>query len=367
MQGELPIDADPLELDYTEILALQAVLQLALAAIDVATAYILSPNPLDAQGLVDAMDPNSDFLKLATGGADALGDALEELKSAGTLLLAALDELVAEIDDQTDDIIKIDPSGGWFDAQAVADVRAVIQDVLDALSAPTVITLNEGTPDEYSFMLDAREFFIDPIADLKALLAPYEVFTAMEDGETVAVFRWTQLNLDEWTLPDPTFSRILPGMSTTSDLFDLGFDEFFFEFSLAMGDYRLITVDGLDCRADVAGGGSGCQVGSNFYEYGSIYLDGYDGQSQGSFDLSGSTGFSFWTGTYDVVDIGGGDYTVNMDLVLQDGSSTPLVLTATLTDIPGYTSTDQYFRDRGGSSIEFSYLGSDFLFERQRY
>ena len=371
MQGELEIDADPLELDYTEILALQAGLQLALAAIDVATAYILSPNPLDAQGFVDALDPASDFLTLATGGAAALENALVELQFAGTLLLSALDELELETDDQTDDIIKIDPNCcdplTFESAQEVADVRAAIQDVRDALTSPTVVTLDEGGLDEYSFTLDAGEFFTDPIPDLKALLAPYEVFTAMEVGETVAVFRWTALNLDEWAFPDPKFSGILPGMVTTSDLFDLGFDEFFFEFSLAMGNYRLISVDGKDCQADVLASGPGCQVGSNFYEFGSIYLDGYDGQSEMSFDLFGSTGGSFWTGTYDVVDIGGGDYTVDMDTILQDGSNTPLMLTGTLTDKPGFISTDQFGRNIGGSSLEFSYLGSDFLFGRQRY
>ena len=360
MQGDLPIDADPLELDYTEILALQAGIQVVLAAVDVATAYILSPNPLEAQGFVDAMTPGSTFLTLATGGADALGDALVELQSAGTLLLAALDELVAEPDDQTDDIIKISNA-------EVADARAVIQDVRDALSAPTVVTLDEGTMYQVSFTLDAREFFVDPIADLKALLAPYEVFTAMEVAETVGVFRWTELNLNEWTLPDPTFSGILPGMATTSDLFDLDFDEFFFEFSLAMGNYTLITVDGLDCQAEAAGGGPGCQVGSNFYEGGNIYLDGYDGQSQVSFSLFGPTSFISSDGSYDVVDNMDDTYTVNMDTVLQDGSSTPLVLTGTLTDIRGFTSTDQFGRARGGSSLAVSYLGSDFLFERQRY
>ena len=133
-----------------------------------------------------------------------------------------------------------------------------------------------------------------------------------------------------------------------------------------MGDYRLITVDGLDCQANVAGGGSGCQVGSDFYESGSIYLDGYNGQSQVSFSLFGPTSFTFSDGSYDVVD-NGTTYTVNMNTVLQDGSNTPLVLTGTLTDKPGFTNTDQFFRDRGGSSITFSYLGSDFLFERQRY
>ena len=73
MQGELPLDADTLELDYTEVLTMQAGLQTALAAVDVATAYVLTPNPLDAQGFVDAMTPGSPFLTLASGGEDALG------------------------------------------------------------------------------------------------------------------------------------------------------------------------------------------------------------------------------------------------------------------------------------------------------
>ena len=183
MQGESPIDADPLELDYTEILAMQAGLKAALAAVDVATAYILTPDPLDAQGFVDAMTPGSTFLTLATGGADDLGNALERLRSAGTILLSGLDALEAETDDQTDDIIKIGLDD--LSEQDIADARALIQDILDALSSPTVITVDEGGLDEFSFTLDARKFFIDPIADFKAMLAPYEVFTAVEDGETV--------------------------------------------------------------------------------------------------------------------------------------------------------------------------------------
>ncbi len=376
MQGELEIDADPLELDYTEILTMQAGLQAALAAVDIATAYIFTPNPLDAQGFVDAMTPGSTFLTLATGGADALGDALERLQSAGTLLLSAIDELKAETDDQTDDIIKIDPI--TFDdltfesAQELEDARASVQDILDALSSPTVITVDGGPPDGFSFMLDARQFFIDPIADFKLLLAPYVVLTADEGGEMVGLFRWTALNLDEWMLPDPTFSGILPGMTTTSDLFDLDFDEFFFEFSLTMGYYDLTTVDGNDCQAIIAGGGDGCAVGGDFYYGGNISLDGYDGQPQVSIFLGGSSGPTnyvdatiFSSGSYDVVDIGGDTYTVTMDTELDDGSGTPFMLTGTFLDMPGFTNTDEFGRYRGGSSITVLHLGSIWVFEKQ--
>ena len=54
-----------------------------------------------------------------------------------------------------------------------------------------------------------------------------------------------------------------------------------------------------------------------------------------------------------------------MNTVLQDGFNTPLVLTGTLVDIPGFTSVDQFFRDRGGSTITLTYQGAVLVFEKQ--
>ena len=122
MQGENPTDADPLELDYTEILTMQAALEASLAAVDVATAYILTPNALSAQGMVDAMTPGSTFLTLVPVlGESNLADALVRLRSTGDLLLAAIDELEAEGDDQTDDIIKIEIENCCDDFQISPD------------------------------------------------------------------------------------------------------------------------------------------------------------------------------------------------------------------------------------------------------
>ena len=375
MQGELPIDADALELDYTEILTMQAGLQAALAALDVATAYILTPNPLDAQGFVDAMTPGSTFLTLASGGTEALGDALERLQSAGTILLTAIDELEAETDDQTDDIIKIDPvccnELAFGSAQELADARALIQDILDALTAPTVITENEGTVDEFSFTIDASKFFTNPITDLKAKLAPYEVFTAVEDGETVAVARWKELNIDEWTLPDPAFNGILPEMTTTSDLVDTfgEFGTFFFDLSLTGGDYSLITMNGIDCTANFAAGGGLplCFLGSRLISGGSISLGGGDGQPEVWFTLYVESGDPFdLVGPYVVVDNLDDTYTVNMETVGQFTGAL-VDLSVTFRDNPGFTHSDQFGRDRGGSSIEFTRFGGrEWVFEKHR-
>ena len=369
MQGELPADANPLELDYTEILAMRASLQAALAAVDVATAYVVTPNPFDPPGFVDAMTAGSTFLTLAPEGANDLADALVRLQATGDLLLSAMDELEAETDDQTDDIVKVDPLGNdltFNSAQELADARALVQDILDALSSPTVVTVNKGDVDEYSFTADARQFFTNPIADLKLLLAPYEVFTADEVGETIAVARWLDLNLDEWTFPDPTFNNILPAMSTTSDLLNTfsDLDEFFFDFSLASGYYQLITVDGVDCLQDVLDGGSGCHVSGEFYSFGSLFLGGHDGMSNASLHVSGSGPTLSANGTYVVVDNMDGTYTMTASTVLQD-PPLPLLLTGTLTDNPGFASIDALFRYRGGSSITVSFLGSAFVFERQ--
>ena len=273
----------------------------------------------------------------------------------------------------------------------VTVARDLIQDILDALSGPTVIgvELDEEyfdpdemiiiPPDSLIFTADARQFFINPIADLKAMLPLYEVFTATDDDETIAVGRWLALNLDKWTFPDPTFNRILPDMSTMSDLvntFD-DFNEFFFDFSVTGDSWDLFTVGGIWCQEidPVTGSYIGCPVGSDFFDSGYIYFDDSEDGQEGevSINLWGNSGppnyvdaSVYSRGPYDVVDVGDGIYTVNMNTELYDPSTgmplgTPLVLVATLTDSPGETIdpiTGQFLE----SLLEFSYLESVWVF-----
>jgi len=364
MQGEDPTFANPLELDMTEVFAIQAGLEVILAAMGVATAYHLTPNPLSADGFVDAMTPGSTFLTLTSGGAADLSDALTRALSATAFALEGLDALEAEVDDQADDIIKYDPSGfDGLDASDIAEARNVIADVQGALSSPTSVTLREGQLDEFTFTLDAREFFVDPIPDFKAGLPAYVASTAMEEGEEVPHFTWDALNLPDWTFVDPTFSGILPGMTNTG-LYDLDLDEFFFEFSLTGGYYELITVDGLDCVADYNSGGLGCPVGGEYYTGGALDIDGHDGQPEVYVNLWSNVSYVSAFGSYTVADNFDGTHTVDMNTVLDDGLDTPLPLIGTFTDIPGYTHVDAYFRTRGSSTIEVVYLGSTWIFEK---
>ena len=364
MQGELPVDADPLELDFTEIYGIKAGLELSLAAINLALAYTVTPSPLTPDGFVTALTPGSTFLALAPNGGALLAGALTRAEAAAPLLLSALDFLVAESDDQSDDIIKYDPTGtgDGLEPADVTDARNVIQDVQSALASPTTITVDQGTPDEFTFTLAAREFFVNPIADFKALLPPYEVFTAMDQSETIAYLRWTDLNFADWTLPDPTLGGVLPGMTQADLVSEILDDEIFFDLSLTGGSYRLITIDGQDCFALFQSSGSGCAVGNNIFYDGWMYIGGYDGMSDASLSLS-DTQFNdlFASGPYTVTDNMDGTHLV--DLTLTDQAQASLPLAATFTDIPGWTSLDALSRMRGGSTLEFTYLGSVFVLE----
>ncbi|MGD2067298.1 MAG: hypothetical protein PVI57_01335 [Gemmatimonadota bacterium] len=230
MQGEPPEEADPLELDRTEVLVLQAGLETALAILDIAVAYRAEPSPWGADGFAEAMAPGSTFATLGTDGASRLADAHGRLGDAVDLLRSALSFLESETDDQDDDVIKYDPatSGGDFDlddylgSQDLADAREVLDDVEATLSGPRTLSVDLGRGD-VDLEVDLTRFFLDPIPDLKALLPAYDA--------TGGRFLWVAETFEAWTFPDPTFNGILPGMASTEllkaniDLEGL-FDEF---------------------------------------------------------------------------------------------------------------------------------------------
>ena len=78
-----------------------------------------------------------------------------------------------------------------------------------------------------------------------------------------------------------------------------------------------------------------------------------------------SFGVRDYFGSFVVVDNLDGTYTVTMDTVRQD-TDAQVIFTVTFTDIHGFTHTDEFGRDRGGSSIVLvSLFGRDWVFEKQ--
>ncbi|MEW6219081.1 MAG: hypothetical protein AB1634_06035 [Thermodesulfobacteriota bacterium] len=107
--------------------------------------------------------------------------------------VAAYQAMAAETDDQSDDLIGLDPG---------TDVQGVIAGAREfqmALSGPQLINND--------FVLDLSQFFVDRIASLRTLLPEFT-----EEGPPVAN-----------SFPDPTFSGILPQLTQWDlvDAFDL--------------------------------------------------------------------------------------------------------------------------------------------------
>jgi len=217
MQGENPGEADSLELDYTEVLALRFAFEVALAGVSVATAYVVEPTPWGSDGFAEAMEPGSSFGTLAADGSSRLSNARTRLLNAVDVGRSALTSLENESDDQDDDVIKYDPSAlgsDWedlldepLDHGALTEARDVLDDVEASLAGPRAG--NWGFDDD-NIEVDLSRFFLAPIQDLKALLPAYYV----EDGR----FRWEAFAYEEWTFPDPTLNGILPGMNSSEQL-----------------------------------------------------------------------------------------------------------------------------------------------------
>jgi hypothetical protein len=238
MQGETEMEADPLELDQTEILALRALLEGTLAFVDAALAYVAEPSPWGAVGFADAFETGSTFATLAPDGPALLLDAQERVLRGIDLLEQGLDNLVAETDDQSDDIIKYDPTGdGSFNEddglnpQNVQDARDFLADAEAAMQGPRTVTEDFGWG-EVQLVVDASKFFTDPIQDLKTLLPDYEVMNGK--------FRWVALTMEEWTFPDPTFHGILPEITSNSQLLEetLDLQSLYWDFAFPQGDWR---------------------------------------------------------------------------------------------------------------------------------
>ena len=373
MQGENPGEADVLELDMTEVLTLRAALETALASADVVLAYLVTPGAWGADGFVTALTPGSTFGTLASDGAPRLGRAHAGLLRAAGLLHDALDFLAAESDDQFDDIIKV----GEGELSTIAEARDVLDDIEATLAGPRTITEDFGYGD-VTITVDASQFFLNPITDLKAILPSYEVYVAGDGlGGDRGYFRFDALDLDSWTFPDPTFNGVLPGIVDSDDLKStLGetITDVYWELGNAVGgDYQLLTIDGTDCLA--AGFPDLCPVPGLWVAdaYLSLY-GGSDGEMRASLSITryvdtdadlvpDALRFAFREGTYTVTP---GDPDISVTLSLSNPvTEFSFEHAATVVDILGWTSTDDFGRLRGGTTISFTRRGGAWVMAKQ--
>lgn len=184
MQGEP--EADPIELDLTEIYILETGLYSLKGLLKTVIAYNFDFESFDSLGIMTELSQGSEFATLNDDGAVNLDTAYAAANTATEKALDALTFLESETDDQSDDFIQL------LDQDDLSDIREVIMDVQSALQSETIFhysywedVYDNGTwiGDELiedSLTVDISQFFTNPIQDFKALLPPYTMATSIE-------------------------------------------------------------------------------------------------------------------------------------------------------------------------------------------
>jgi hypothetical protein len=198
MQGDM--DADPAEMDHTDILALRAGASLLLAASRIAVSYDVELAPYDSTTLHLALQRDSNWLQLASDGRTQMSSALAGIENAIDDIESSLRSLLLEIDSQDDDIIKIGP-----DDLSRSDVDSVLANVPNARRA-----LNQGytriedwdddisTPDT-PLKINVGNWFRDPIDNWKQLLPQYQASTerrVLDNGSCVSEQRTETISVN---------------------------------------------------------------------------------------------------------------------------------------------------------------------------
>ncbi len=172
MQGDE--DASPAEIDRTDILALRAACGLLAAASHVAVSYELNFAAYDSASMVEAFRRGSGWLSLRDDGADHMGDARTALLASIDDVDAAITSLLAEQDNQDDDVIKTDPYD--FRRSDLDSIRIHLPDARSALDGGyTRVEDWDSDPSTPPVALTIRvgALFTDPVDDWKALFPPY--------------------------------------------------------------------------------------------------------------------------------------------------------------------------------------------------
>jgi hypothetical protein len=172
MQGDP--QEDVLELDLTEVYAMQAALMAADAFSRLIIAYNVDFVSYDESGLQQAFQQGgtNSILTLNSTGSTHLSLAQSSLESTLSIMETGIAFLENETDDQNDDIIKVADIGD------LVEIKAGIDDAQAALTAPYPIMNDwDGDPltPEVEVDFDVSQFFSNPIQDFKDLLPAYTV------------------------------------------------------------------------------------------------------------------------------------------------------------------------------------------------
>jgi len=174
MQGD--VDEDSLELDLTEIYAMQVGGNMLKAMCEMMTAYSLNLVSYDSVGIYTALNPGGDFMSLRSNGSEKMGNAKAALLTAIDKLETGINFLKNETDNQNNDIIKI-----GTDEMDQADLDSILAHIPDAEQMLTSVNTftedwddNDLTPEE-NLQINLGALFDNPVQDVKTMLPAYSI------------------------------------------------------------------------------------------------------------------------------------------------------------------------------------------------
>lgn len=216
MQGSM--DADTLEMDMTEIKAMHAGLLTLRSSFRIFNAYNMDVPDYSVQSLANVLNKPSTFLTLYSN--HELGAARTDIMVAADTLISAIHVLRSETDDQNNDIIKIDTSGGHPSSGDIQEIENQLNDIKQGLiSNVTIYDVNNYGD---SVVVSFKNFFTNPITDFKEKLPDYRVLVNPTDCGSYLVWKFYST-----TIPDPTMNGIFPEITTSDDfkrIFDIDID-----------------------------------------------------------------------------------------------------------------------------------------------
>ncbi|MBD3367433.1 MAG: hypothetical protein GF405_04560 [Candidatus Eisenbacteria bacterium] len=154
------------------------------------------------------IEEDEDFLTLRND--DHMATAYDKMVDMSEHLLDGCDELEAETDDQTNDLITetlgLIPLDDMMGAGAVDSIRFYAGEMQDWLIYGVTFNPSEDTDDvaapDIDVYFDVAEFFNDPLDDLRDYF-PYHTW----EGDSVMVVT------EPIAFPDPSFSNVTPNMT----------------------------------------------------------------------------------------------------------------------------------------------------------
>ncbi len=207
-----------IEIDQTDIYMLDVIVHLLKAPFHPMVAYNLNIPDIADTTAVKATFNQTDgpFWTLRPNGADNMRAFRTTLLDGVARMSSFLVSLEAETDDQTDDLIKLDPTGeGGLSPADIDSLVPGITEFVGVLNGPITITGNfDDDAAEESVLVNISVIFTDPIPDIKGLFPPYYWDSAYQgwywDG-------YPENDFSQFVFPDASIHGILPDFAPSGD------------------------------------------------------------------------------------------------------------------------------------------------------